>query len=226
MTQHPIDLLPESMRVRSEARAAASRNATIAIIAAAVLIATITHARLISGRAERQLDRLSSHAEMLDQNERQALEMHLELQKYRSLFERYHRVENPVPVSRLLATIVREMPESAALDRIALEMNAVSRGRRVRGGGWKADGESAPRVLVAELAGFARDDMAIASLVEHLDATPPLSDVSLDFSRQRIIHERSAREFRLSFTVDFEPRYVLSSPGDGDRKEEAVAHAE
>ena len=84
-----------------------------------------------------------------------------------------------------------------------------------------------PRVLVAEVAGFAASDADIAELVERLSNRAPFAAVNLDFSRTRGLRGRSAREFRLSFKIDLEKPYTfVSAPiaGHEAMSEGGVAH--
>ena len=50
--------------------------------------------------------------------------------------------------------------------------------------------------------------IAIAEFVSNLEGVDPFSDVSLDFSRTRSVRGFTAREFRLSFRIDLEVKYV------------------
>ena len=207
MTQHPIDLLPESMRAASQARAAMSRNIGMTVLAAVILFTFFTHARIMRNQAEGKLVRLRAQARHVAENERKAATLNQQLDVYGEMIARYNRVVTPIDISRILATIVARMPESTSIDQINIQAEQIKRSRqRAR----RLDPEQRiPRQLVAELAGFAKDDLDIAEFVSQLQRTEPFADVSLDFSRPRSVRGHMAREFRLSFTIDFDAEYKI-----------------
>jgi len=221
-TQHMIDLLPESMRARSQARLAASRNIGFALIAAGALIALGTHARLLRSSAERELEELRLAARELDQTATRADMVQARIDELRMEFDRYAAVETPVPIAGVIATITALMPESLSIDQIDINADQARRARRGRTSRVEADA-ALPRMLMAEISGFARDDRDITRYIDRLEACPPLADVSLDFSKPRLVRGVPAREFRLSFMIDFEQRYVVRTPG---ATEGEVAHVE
>lgn len=210
-TQHQIDLLPEAMRAKTKARIAASRNIFIAVIAAGILIGLATHARLTYGSAEADLDELMAQAKVLDDTEKQSAEMQKEIADLQLLFNRYYKAESPVPVNRILATIVYEMPDSASIDLVVIDTDQSRRERRARISALRTTEEEAPRILVAEIKGFASSDQEITRFVRNLELRKPFSNVKLDFSRQRNVKGNIAREFRLSLTVDFDTLYEIKN---------------
>jgi len=220
MRQHSIDLLPQTLRARTRARSARGRNAVYAAVGAVVIGAASMHARVLESRADAQLSMLKSQAQQLALNEKHAKVMQDEMQMLALLIRRNDQVELPIDVSRVVATVIDAMPESATLDRIEVDAD-----RSVRSRGSAGSAAAASRMLVGEIGGFARSDLEIAEFVSNLEAREPFESVSLDFSRQRTVNEIPAREFRLSFIIDFSRRYRLvdrpSFEPNGARKEDA-----
>lgn len=228
MRQHDLDLLPESMRVKSQQRAAARRNVTMALSAAAAMVLLTTHARVVRGSAEHELRLLRNEVKVLERHEREVQRLEAELDLVRRRASRQRVVETPLPISRIIAQVVQAMPDSLTLDR--LDVNAEQVRRQRTGGGVGTSGakgvvDAGPRVLVAEVAGFARDDLDIARFVSNLDGTEPFAEVSLDYSRQRQVREVPAREFRLSFSIDFDAPWTLQDD-PGAVRDRSVSHAD
>ncbi|MGI9012923.1 MAG: hypothetical protein ACR2GY_01585, partial [Phycisphaerales bacterium] len=165
MTQHQIDLLPADMRAESQARAVASRNLAMAALATGLLILMITHARITRDSAEGRLLKLRAQARHVEENERQAQKLTEQLNKYENFINRYNNLVTPIDISRIVAAAVAEMPESMTLDRFDIQADQIRRARRTRRVG---DEEAEPRVLVGEMAGFARDDLDIAEFITQL----------------------------------------------------------
>ena len=210
MRQHSIDLLPEALRARARARNAKGRNLVYAAVGALVVSSASVHARLIESRAAAQLATLKSQAEQLALNEESALAMQAEMEQLARQVHRYHKVELPINVSRVIAAIVAAMPESATIERIEIDADRFDRSRGADGA------QRTSRRLVAEIAGFAKSDREIAAFVQNLDEMEPFDNVSLDFSRQHAVNEVPAREFRLSFLIDFTKSYRVMAPAPGD----------
>jgi Tfp pilus assembly protein PilN len=212
MTQHPIDLLPDAIRARSEAGMRMGRY--LAALAGSILIvvALTTHARLGLHAARVQLTTAEADANLVLAAEAEVTTLEQEMAGLRAYIDRYEQVALPLQLSRVLATIVNELPESVSLDRIDLEsqMRRAGGAARSRGQDKTAGGVNAPRVLVGELGGFAASDQDITDLVARLERTPPFREVSLDYSRTRMVRDQGAREFRVSFRIDLEARYVLA----------------
>ncbi len=203
MKQHPIDLLPEHIRARTQAGMIARRYTLAGAVAVGLIIVTATHAHFRVQHSEDQLDVVRAKADEVFETERRALALQEELTDRQSVIERYETVDPPLPMSGLVATITNELPESMTLDSIEFDV----RHRRGRG-------EDEPfRWVYGELSGFAASDQIIAELVDELAAFPVLQDVSLDYSRSRTIRDRSAREFRLSFWIDLKREYRIVHGG-------------
>lgn len=210
MRQHPIDLLPEALRARAEARTVASRNITLGVIALVALVIVSTHARVQRLDAEDQFRDAEAHAQKVEAHELRVNELLGQLEEVNDYIILYRNTETPISVAGLIASVVDRLPETVTLDRIDLQMGTKRQVRSTKrvAGARSTDTEPVERVMLAELAGFAVSDNDIAEFVAKLQRSAPFDQVSLDFSRQRLVNEQSAREFRLSFTVDLSRRYI------------------
>ncbi len=209
MSQPPIDLLPESIRARSQAAVVAGRYIAALLIASMLLLVPATHSRFQLESAHDRMRAAEEQADLVLTAEAKASQLRDELRETRVFIDRYEHLAMPIPMSRLIATITNELPPSATLDRI--DLNAAGRNARssVRRRGLRDNAESRQRFLIGELSGFAASDRDVADLVERLESLGLCRQVSLDFSRTRNIRGRSAREFRVSFRIDLDRAYEV-----------------
>ncbi|MDY7108377.1 MAG: PilN domain-containing protein [Planctomycetota bacterium] len=207
MKQHSIDLLPDSIRARSQAGVRTGRYITSAVVSIILVVVATTHVCLQLDRARGERASAREQADLVLAAEEKASELEGMIEEVEGFIERYRRIAPPLEINRLLATAINAMPEGLTLDRVDLDAGArrITRSPRDKG---PVDPDAAPpRVLTAEIAGFAPDDRAIAEFVSRLEGTEPFRQVSLDFSRTRDVRGRTAREFRLSFRINFEADY-------------------
>ncbi len=112
-----------------------------------------------------------------------------------------------IPASGIVRAIQWSLPQGALLERIDLEFaNIQGTNRKVRRATKEAE---AARTLNGEIAGIAADESDVGALVDALTALAPMQRVSLESSRSREFLGRSAREFRVTFTVDLDRRWKL-----------------
>ncbi|MEE8153895.1 MAG: hypothetical protein V3T53_02925 [Phycisphaerales bacterium] len=213
MTQHSIDLLPDQIRARSRAGVVAGWY-VVAIMAVVVLLAvTATHARFRLSHAREQLNVAEQRASLVIAGESQASALRAQLLETRHFIERYERTALPLDMSQVLATVVNDLPVNVTLDRIDLAAGVRHTGRSARSRGAGDETGPRPRVLTGELRGFAATDADIAEIVARMESRALYERVSLDFSRTRIVRERGAREFRISFLIDLDVPYrVVEAP--------------
>jgi len=207
LRQHPIDLLPESVRARGQARVRAGRYVTAAAVSIVLVILATTHSRLELEHAREALVAAREQADLVLNAEAKAAELGDMIRQVRRHIDQYECIALPLDPSAVLATVINRMPEGMTLDRIDLDAGARRAARTPRSRGAVNDDQTPPRVLIAEISGFAPNDRHIAEFVGRLDETPPLRAVSLDFSRTRVLRGHSAREFRLSFRIDLDATY-------------------
>lgn len=130
--------------------------------------------------------------------ERNAIDMQLDGQR---------EVGVAIPASSIVQTIAAHLPVGTVLDRISLEYaNVQGVTRRVRRNAKEVD---PTRELRGEIAGIALDESDVGRIVDAVGALAPVSRVALESSRSREFLGRNVREFRVTFAVDLEKRWVL-----------------
>lgn len=219
MSQKPIDLLPESIRASCLAGIRTGRTIAVVGVAIAIVVIAATHTRFKLDRARDGLQVAEAHADQVLAAEAQARELNAQLADVRELIGTHDAIILPIELSAVLATLVNQLPPSVGLDRLDLDAQSRTRGR---GAGTARNRSAAPnsnastdtpppRILVGEMTGFAASDDDIAELVSRMETMQPFSAVSLDFSRTRAVRGHAAREFRISFKIDLDARYVVAS---------------
>ncbi|UCD74984.1 MAG: hypothetical protein JSV91_14500 [Phycisphaerales bacterium] len=209
MNQHQIDLLPTSIRIRNQAGVRAGRYLASLIATFALVVIVVTHSRIQLGHIRNVLGQTEMEANQVLKAEARACELRQTLKAGNEAIAHYRELAHPLEISSVIATVVNQLPEGASLDRIDLDAGVRRILRSARSKGTVDLDQASRRMLTAELAGFALSDLQVAGLVVDLEGIQPFRDVSLDFSRTRAVRERSAREFRLSFRVDFEESYEV-----------------
>jgi hypothetical protein len=230
MKQHPINLMPASVRARTQAGLRAGRFVAVAAGVLVTLVTVATHSRLAQVRAASALEQTRVEAEEVFAIDATVAELKMGLDRDLHRLGLYRALSFPLPITAVLATAINNLPPSVTLDQI--DLTAAARGGGGAGGGTVAAAtrrgerpiggpaaatareprtESRPaRTLVVEMVGFAATDEDIAELISRLEQTPPFQGVTLDFTRTRKVNQRDAREFRLSFRVDLNARYELT----------------
>lgn len=211
MKQHQIDLLPDSIRQRLQAGVRTSQTVAAYGSVIALLLIVITYGRYTVNRAEREVEQTRQQANFVLELDARSKELRTSFDEANAYMEMYHKVAPPLNVSAIAATIINELPESVALDRIDISAGSRQPLRTARSRGREEKVEAAPRVLTCEIAGFAHSDEQVAQIVDRLSAQPPFEKVSLDFSRTRLVRDHSAREFRLSCRIDLDALYQVVS---------------
>ncbi|MHC4429365.1 MAG: PilN domain-containing protein [Planctomycetota bacterium] len=214
MTQHQVDLLPDAIRARSQAGVVAGRYVAALLIGVVLLGLTATHSRLMLDLARDRLRVAEDQADIVLSAEAKAASLRRSLNDTRDYIRRYERIALPLEISRVIATIVNELPASATIDRLDLHAGTRQRSRTTRGRGTPRPDDPLPRVLTGELSGFAATDEDVAELVASLERLGLFDEVSLDFSRTRTVRQRNAREFRISYRADLDVRYEVEDPDE------------
>lgn len=210
MKQHAINLLPDSIRQRLQAGARTGQTVGAFGSVIALLVLVITYGRIERDRAERDVAMARDQANLVIEMDERGKSLHASLRDAESYLELYRKVAPSLDVSAVMATIINELPESVALDRIDISAGARLPVRTARSRGRDEKVESSPRIMTCEIAGFAQSDEQVAQVVDRLSAQPPFEKVSLDFSRTRLVREQSAREFRLSCRIDLDVLYAVA----------------
>jgi len=228
MRQHAIDLMPASIRARSQAGARTSRFAALAITILLVTVAVATHSRLRLASAQEMQLATNTQAAAVFAIDATAADLRQSLDQVQTFTNLYEKIALPIRVSAVLATVINALPDSITLDQIDVDAGNRTPARTARSKG-DAKNETTQRMLTCEISGFAASDDHIAQLVSVLETTPPFRNVNLDFSRTKKVNDRDAREFRLSFKIDLNAAYVVAyaehnSTPAGARKEVADAN--
>lgn len=213
MTQHPIDLLPEFVRIKCQHGVRTGRHITFVIAAVIVVVIATTHTRFELDRSRERLARAEDQANIVIQLEERAAQLTHALDEAGALIELHELLSFPFEASSLLATIINQLPESLTIE--GLDIDASPR-RAVRGQIPQKEGEEPPRRLSAgELNGFAASDDDIGELVARMQSSRIFQSVTWDYSRSRVVRERPARAFRVSFHIDLDEAYEVV-PDDAD----------
>jgi hypothetical protein len=223
--QHSIDLLPQAIYARSQAGLRMGRFIAASVMTVVGLVVLVTHSRIALRAAEDELVAVSTQAKQVFATEARADELRKTLADTRKFIETYDRVSYPVEISGVLATVIRKLPQSVALDQIDLTAAIRQTSQTPRSKRDDKDQPPPPRILVGEISGFAATDQHIAELVSQLESSPPFREVSLDFSRTRDVRGQTAREFRLSFRIDLDAHYqVNASKSQAELEQNASTH--
>lgn len=212
MIQLPIDLLPDSIRARSLAGVVAGRYVVSLLIAVVLLGLAATHSRLMLDLARQRLRVAEEQADIVLSAEAKADQIRQMLDDTQDFIRRYELIAMPFEISRVLATLINVMPETATLDRIDLHAGVARSGRSARGRRSGGSEGPAPRALTGELSGFALTDQEVAEFVNSLIDIGLFRQVSLDFTRSRTIRGKKARGFRISFLTDLDARFDVVGP--------------
>ena len=89
--QRPIDLLPESIRVRSEAGVRTGRMIASVVLAVGILVVLVTHARFVLDRSRAELAATQERANQVLSAEAQALDLTEQL--HQAQHRSSHRVQ-------------------------------------------------------------------------------------------------------------------------------------
>lgn len=218
MKQHSINLITPEILERCRAGARTSRFIITGFILVAAMIATATHSRLVVESAESRHEMVTGRADRALVLEANVNEVKDQIEAVHEFMAGYREVALPLEATRIIATLTAALPPSVTL--VELEMDYDDG----RGPSRHMDAEDrGPRRLVGEITGIASSDGDIAELVQVLGARDPFAEVYLDYSRTRSVREQTARDFRLSFTVNLdqsfkiEPVETTAADASGDR---------
>ena len=202
-----IDLLPESIRQRTNKGVRTGRTIASIAIGSVLLVALSFHARYDRDVQRTNYDRAKAEANAVISMEQRIDDLRSDLAELESAYARYRAIVPSIDLSDLTATLVNHLPGSAVLDRLDLHTaGRRSSGRSARDRG-SAAGDRSSRQMTIELTGFAPDDRVIASYVGTLEKLRIFDHLTLDYSRTKLVRERPAREFRISLRLDLDRRF-------------------
>jgi Tfp pilus assembly protein PilN len=201
MTQHPINLLPEFVRIRCQQGVRTGRAIAAVVAAVAIIVIATTHTRFDLDRAEVLLKQAKDQADIALGLDRRAAELTQRLDEVNETIELQRALRYPFDLTRFLATLINDLPASTTIERLDLEAEPR---RTARAQAARSDDGPTVRLSVGELNGFAATDDDIAELVAVMQSRGIFESVTWEFSRSRAVRERPAREFRISFRIDLD----------------------
>lgn len=211
MTQHPIDLLPEFVRIKCQAGVRAGRYVTAVIAAVVIVVIATTHMRFELDRSRERLARAEDQANIVIELEQRADKLTGSLDEAADSIELHEALHFPFEVSRLVSTMINQLPGSVTVEHLEIDANPRRLGRAQSQAG---EGDTAVRVSVGEVSGFAASDDHIAELVARMESSQVYRSVTWDFTRSRLVREQPAREFRVSFQINLDKRYRVITTGN------------
>ncbi len=208
MKHRTFHLLPEPIVTRVRAQRASRR---VVGVSAAIAVATVglvgfatwveARSRSILSAAQREgapVIAIEQEIEAYRQTELQLL----------AALERQRAVGNAIPAHGVIQAVAGSLPPGAVVKRLVIRYeNVQGSNKRVRRNAKEA--ETPPRTLVCELEGIALDDAGVNAIVQGLERLESLSKVRLESSRSYLFREKSAREFKVTFSADLERRWRL-----------------
>lgn len=210
MKQHMIDLLPDAIRTRSEAGMVIGRYITVGVIVVIALVALSTHAHFALERAEKAYEAAEAKSLLVLAVEAEAKRLHEQQARLDNTLEQYAKIAPPLKMTDLQTLIVNQLPESATLERLDVDIvqETSTFDPRIKETA-KNKEKTTTRIARAELTGFALTDADVSELVNRLEAIDALTSVSVNFSKSRTVRELSAREFRVSFRIALDKKFEI-----------------
>jgi hypothetical protein len=218
MTQHPIDLLPDFVRIECQRGVRTGRYITAIVAAVVIIVIATTHARFELDRSRERFSRAEEQANVVLQLEWRAAHLASELEKAAAKIELHEALSLPLESSRLIATLINHLPESVTIERLDFDT-----ARRQLPRTPARNGQDVSRQMgFGELSGFAASDDHVGELVGRMESSNIFHAVTWDYSRSRTVRELPAREFRVTFTIDLDEVYEIVSDHELDETAEAV----
>ncbi len=207
MSTRTFNLIPPEIALR-----VARGRATRTVFACSGLLAALAAgmfacAHWMDSKSAEALARAQSSGAPVVAIEAEIAALHAEHSAIDELIETQRALGVSIPASAVVGAIQSSLPNGALLERIDLEFANVQGSQRVMKRNAKP--VETPRVLNGEISGIASDEGDVGAMVDALAALAPMQRVSLESSRSREFRGRSAREFRVTFTVDLDRRWKL-----------------
>jgi len=207
-----IDLMPASIRQRTQAGARTRRFAAACAVIALCAGGAASWASLRLDGIEVQLSQAQTLASRALELEQQATQCNVTASTIELAVAEYHEVSFPVSVSSLVAALAETLPDGVTLESLTLSLDERQS---------QSSDAARTRVLRGGLSGFAASDEDVALLSRRLTGRAPFTSVRLEYSRSRVVHDHQARGFAVSFEIDLQKTYVVVGPEA--RAESAVA---
>lgn len=190
-----MNLLPKQYVDKSKSKARSNRVAVVIIGTLCVVAIFATHSRLAMNSSVEKLVTTQARANSSLELEVDATSLELKKAKLESFIKRYEKERILFPMGDLVATISNMIPTEMTLEELSLDIVQSDSGNAISG----------------RLAGFAESDERIASFVSALQHEAPFDGVNMDFSRSRTIRGYQSRGFRISFQIDLDKPWKVST---------------
>ena len=194
--QHPIDLLPEHLAASNHAATICKRYIIACAVVIAMFVISMAHAQLNIVRAKNDLESARNQSNDALELRNRAGQRSAELSTLNDLLLSQSNDAYYMQTSRILMSLINEMPESVTLDDLVLSTNHAG---------------PASRTLHAILSGFAAADANVSQFVVRLESSALFNHINLDFTSQCIVRSKQAREFQISFHIDLEAAHTFAS---------------
>ena len=145
-----------------------------------------------------------------------------EIQRLEHLQLAVRELGKSVPMSRVINQVRNNMTAGMAMSRINVDV----RPEPIKGGGFVGDAKNPPRyhdVAHLTVVGVSPDDEKIANLIKGLAANPLFTEISMNYTRTKLLRDYSVREFEIQMQIDLD-RLTTEDPtsheqaqaGEGD----------
>ena len=198
MSKQSINLITPEIVQRTRAGIRTGRFILAGFVLVACMVLTATHSSLRLDGIQEEHAATSARAALALDLDQTARSLQAEHDRLQTFMEDYHDVAIPLDVTRVIATLVKSLPESVTI--VNFDLGYADAG---------ASQASSTRHLFGSVGGIAASDSDVAALVHGLGLRPPFHAVQLEYSRSRALRGQSAREFSVSFNVDLHGRFQL-----------------
>ena len=194
--QHPINLLPEHLVASNHAATICKRYIIAFAVVIAMFVISITHAQLSIVRAKNDLELARNQANDALAIRNRAGQQSAELSTLNDLLLSQSNDAFFMQTTRILMSLINDMPDSVTLDDLVLSTSQAEHGSRT---------------LQAKMRGFAATDADVAQFVVRLESSALFTHINLDYTSQRIVRSRPAREFQVSFHIYLNAARAIAS---------------
>ncbi len=220
-----IDFLPPSYHQERARRGLAHRRWVLIVLTALTLTGWAVARHKQSSELAWRTTALETQARTTQQKRSEMEKLHVEREAL--LYQRkvQRQVGQPVAVSQAIATLGRQLPDSAGLTGIRVtahrpppkELSSPDDDKTKRKAKKKPDAGDAlpPNYLAIEVQGLAPDDITVADLVNTMSEYPLFERVTMNFSRVDTLGELVGRRFQISAEVPLDRRYIPTATSAG-----------
>lgn len=220
-----IDFLPPSYHEERARRGLAHRRWVLILLTTLTLVGWALARHKQSSDLAWRTTALESQAQTTQQKrgEMEKLRAERKVLIYQQKIQR--QLRQPVAVSQAIATLGRQLPDSAGLTSLRvtahrpppmpLEDPDDKKAKRSAKKKTEPDKETPPDYLAIEVQGLAPDDITVANLVNTMSEHPLFEKVKMNFSRVDTRGELVSRRFQISAEVPLDRRYVPTATSAG-----------